>query len=94
VARFRLISLFTLVVALGGASAGPTRVVESTRLVASISRFDERRETRPARPAHRLDATVARPDVLIAPRTAPRATPARSALVTHARFQRPPPVKS
>ena len=85
--RLRLISVLMAALALGGASAGPSRVCESTRFVVSIVSQDDTREHRTveietARPP------IAAPAVSIGTVHAGRRG---SAHVTHSLFQRPPP---
>lgn len=88
--RFRLISLLTAALALAGAAAGPSRVVESTRLVVSIVRIDEVREVRD------VEITVLAPRVPDAPGSIGSVHGDRRgpAPVTHLLFQRPPPASA
>ena len=88
--RLRLISILTATLALAGGAAGPSRVVESTRLVAAIVRIDHAPEIRP------VDITVARPAMPDAAASIGNVHVDRrgSAPVTHLLFQRPPPASA
>jgi hypothetical protein len=87
--RFQVASLLTLILALTGGFAAPSRPVEASRLVVSVAWFDATPVKRPTRPhaiqvSHVSRARVSR--VFIAQ------TPAsRSAPITYSLFQRPPP---
>jgi hypothetical protein len=90
VRALRLAWIIAAVLATGGASAAPLRVVESTRLVATCAWF----RTDPAKPAL---APPARPQL---PATAARVvrissddTP-RAPQIFPTRFQRPPPTSA
>jgi hypothetical protein len=87
VTRLRLISVLTATLALAGGAAGPSRVVESTRLVVSIVRLDDAPEVKP------IEVAVTRPRVPDAAVSIGNVHVDRrgSAPVTHLLFQRPPP---
>jgi hypothetical protein len=86
--RLRLVSLLAVALAISGATAGPSRVVESTRLVASIARPDHVSERQAEKRAVLSRAIPAVASVSV--RTIASA-PIRSLTLPHALFQRPPP---
>lgn len=88
--RLRLISVLTATLALAGGAAGPSRVVESTRLVVSIVRINDAMEIRP------VEIAAARPGIPEAAASigAVHVDRRGAAPVTHLLFQRPPPVSA
>jgi hypothetical protein len=88
--RFQVASLLTLVLALTGGFAAPSRPAEASRLMVSIAWF----EATPSKPPARRHAFQL-PHIGRAHVTSPlfvvHAPVHRSALVTHSLFQRPPP---
>jgi hypothetical protein len=88
--RLRLVSLLAVALALSGATAGPSRLVESTRLVASIARPDDAPERRAEQRVSRAGRVPTVTSVSALP-SAP--APVRSLTLPHALFQRPPPTK-
>jgi hypothetical protein len=91
VIRIRLISLFAVTLALAGGAAGPSRMVESTRLLASICRLDDGRQARPEA-RHRLSPALAAPAAPAEPKPGALSR-AHAAPLDDALFQRPPPLR-
>jgi len=90
VTRLRLISVLTATLALAGGAAGPSRVVESTRLVVSIVRLDGAHEVQAVEIQARRPQV---PEAAVSLGTV-HADRRGSAPVTHLLFQRPPPARS
>jgi hypothetical protein len=87
--RLQIASLLTLVLALTGGFAAPSRPVEGSRLVVSVAWLDATQAKRPARHhtahvPHVRRIRVSQPFIVHAPIIRP-------ALTAYSLFQRPPP---
>jgi hypothetical protein len=88
--RLQIASLLTLVLALTGGFAAPSRPVEASRQVVSIAWLDATPAKTPAR-RHAFQVPHVRWARASAPAFIAPAPIVRSAIVTHSLFQRPPP---
>jgi hypothetical protein len=88
--RLQVASLLTLVLALTGGFAAPSRPSEASRLVVSIGCFEATPSKPPAR-RHAFQVPQIRWARVSAPVFIAPPPIVRSAIVTHSLFQRPPP---